>query len=105
MSKKQIRIMAGKVPATVKELLVDEGCTVLEAMKIAAEKCKFNFTTKVFIENGKEMLDIPYVNGEELCRREKVTGGTMIKEVFWDRPLKEADVVLIVPKIKGNEQA
>lgn len=93
-----MKISAGKVPATVKELLVDEGCTVLQAMNIAAEKCGFKFTTEPYKSGNNVMMDVPFLNGKELCRRE----GKVIVEVFWDTPVSSGDIVLIVPKIKGN---
>ena len=94
----QIRISAGKVPATVKELTVEEGITVEEAMQIASEQCGFSFSTKSYKSGSREMVDVPFLNGTELCRRD----GDKIVEVFWKTPVSDGDIILIVPRIKGN---
>jgi hypothetical protein len=96
----QIKISAGKVPGTVQELLVEEGSTVLDAMNLAAQQCGFTFTTKAYLQNGKEWVDVPFLNGKELCRKEN----KVIVEVFWKTRVSAGDSVLIVPKIKGNRK-
>lgn len=98
MQKKQITISAGKVPGAVQELLVDEGISVLDAMTIASGKCGFTFTTKTYRNGSQEMVDVPNLNGRELCRRK----GNVIEEVLWNTKLSAGDIVLIVPRIKGN---
>lgn len=97
-----IRVMVGKVPAKVVDIEVSAGLNIEQVMRIGAEKCGFSFTTKVYTVNGKEMLDVPFLGGKEMCRRENQRGASVIVEVFWNHPVNDGDIILIIPKIKGN---
>lgn len=94
-----MKISVGKVPAKVAEIDVEEGSTVEQVMKIGARQCGFSFTTDVYNTGGKDMMDVPFLNGKELCAR---NAKNAIVEIFWDTVVSDGDVVLIIPKIRGN---
>ena len=94
-----ISVSVGKVPAQVAEIQVEEGLTIKQVMEIGAHKCNFTFSVEPYKSGEKVMMDIPFLNGKEMCRRDK----KIIGEVFWDKPVSDGDIILIIPKIKGNE--
>lgn len=93
-----ITVTAGKVPGTLVSIRL-EGGSVLDVMKTAARECNFEFKTEAYTVGAKTMIDVPYHNGKELCRRE----GDKIVEIFWDTVVGDGDSVLLVPKITGNQ--
>lgn len=92
-------ITAGKVPGAVRQIMVEDGATVLQVMEVAARECGFTFLSTAYSTNGREMVDVPFLNGRELATRD----GEKISSVHWDTPVANGDVVLLVPKIKGNQ--
>lgn len=93
-----ITVSAGKVPGKIVAIRL-EGGTVLDVMKVASRECGFEFKTVEYELGGKKMLDVPFHNGRELCRRE----GQKIIQVLWDTPVADGDTVILVPKISGNQ--
>ncbi len=94
-----MNLTCGKVPGTVKQIVINTPATVLTAMQTAASVCNFTFSKDPYGSNGKEMIDVPFLNGRELAVRE----GEKITLVLWDTPVSDGDIILLVPKIKGNQ--
>ncbi len=94
-----LNLTVGKVPGTVKQITINEPATVLTAMQTAASVCGFSFSKDPYSANGKDMVDVPFLNGRELAVRE----GDKITEVLWDTEVTDGDIVLLVPKIRGNQ--
>lgn len=94
-----LNITVGKVPGNVKTITVEDGSSALDAMKIASIECGFTFSETPYLLNGKEMIDVPSINSKELCERGADGRST---RVIWDTPLRDGDILLITPAIKGN---
>lgn len=94
-----LNLTVGKVPGSVKQITIGAPATVLTAMQAAAGVCGFTFSKDSYSTNGKEMVDVPFLNGRELAVREN----DRITEVLWNTEVADGDIVLLVPKIRGNQ--
>jgi molybdopterin converting factor small subunit len=94
-----LNLTVGKVPGTVKQITINTPASVLTAMQTAAGVCGFSFSSAPYSANGKEMIDVPFLNGRELAVRE----GENIVQVLWDTEVTDGDIILLVPKIRGNQ--
>ncbi len=94
-----LNLTVGKVPGTVKQITINTPATVLTAMQTAAGACGFTFSNEAYSSNGKEMVDVPFLNGRELAVRD----GDKIVEVLWGTEVTDGDIILLVPKIRGNQ--
>lgn len=94
-----LTLTVGKVPGTVKQITISTPATVFTAMQTAAGVCNFSFSKDPYSANGKDMVDVPFLNGRELAERE----GDKIVSVLWDTPVEDGDIILLVPKIRGNQ--
>lgn len=99
MTETTVSLTAGKVPGAVKQFSINAPATVLMAMQAASKACGFSFSTEPYSSNGRDMVDVPFLNGKELATRD----GDVITEVLWKTPVSNGDVILLVPKIKGNQ--
>lgn len=92
----------GRVPGKVKKISLNVPATVYDAVEAASGPCGFTFSREPYEgPDGNEMVDVPYLNGRELATRKN--NGKYIKEVLWDTPVKDGDIVLLIPKIRGNQ--
>jgi len=109
-----VKLKAGKIPGpTPVKLVYDlEGktVTVLQVLTDAANQAskKFTFNTGEYIgENGKTMIDIPFVNGVACAKRipdRLDPNNDRWTDVKWDTPVTEKTfTVLLMPKVQGNQ--
>ncbi len=106
-----LRVTAGKVPGGVAEFQVEEGTTLLEALEQAAEiigekrslgEPAFEVHTEDYAgKGGQNTIDVPQVGGEILANFDKTT--SRWTDIKWDRECNDGDVILVVPKIQGNQ--
>jgi sulfur carrier protein ThiS len=104
-----INVKAGKVPGTMVELELNGGpFTVLQVMELAAEEIgrkrglgrpAFEIHTGDYQAGSRNMVDVPQLNGRMLAEKE----GDRWVNIQWDTPVSDADIVLVVPKIQGNQ--
>lgn len=103
-------IKAGKVPGTIVELQLNGTghFTVLGVMKLAAQEIgrkkglsdpAFEIRTGEYSGSSGNMIDVPQLNGRMLA--EKVSDRW--ENIAWDTPVSDGDIVLVVPKIQGNQ--
>jgi hypothetical protein len=103
-------VKAGRVPGMIIELTLNGGgpFTVFDVMSLAATEIgrkkgltgpAFPVTRGEYFANGRNTVDVPQLNGRMLA--EKV--GERWTNVAWDTPVSEGDIVLVVPKIQGNQ--
>ena len=106
-----IRVKAGRVPGTVIDLSIGEvPLSVFDVLELTAKEIQrlqgrsappfmpkreeYKNTT-----TGKKMIDIPFLNGKPLATKV----GDHWRNVEWDTPVKDGDIVLLIPKIQGNQ--
>lgn len=99
---KTIRVRAGAVPnGGVTYVALPVGSTSEDAMKAASETLGFKFSTVEYQEGDKTMVDVPNINGQDMC---SLDGKGKIKDVVWNTVLKDGDIVIIIAKVKGNQK-
>lgn len=106
---KEIQITAGKVPGAGVETMVLDATTngaptnVFDALTAVAAIKNFKFSKEVYKVDGKDMVDVPFLNGRELSVKEIQQGVSVITSVLWNTPVDDGDTVLLVPMLKGNQ--
>lgn len=103
-------VKAGRVPGMIVELELNGTgeYTVYDVMKLASEEIgrKKGLTTPAFpvskdeySEGGRTKVDVPQLNGKVLADKQ----GDRWTNIAWDTTVKDGDIVLVVPKIQGNQ--
>lgn len=103
-------VKAGRVPGMIVELQLNGvgPYTVFDTMTLAASEIgrkkgmtgpAFPVSRGEYSANGRTTVDVPQLNGRMLA--EKV--GERWKNVAWDTQVSSGDIVLVVPKIQGNQ--
>ncbi len=104
-----ITVKAGKVPGAIIELTLQDGRnTVLSVMQLASQelgrqrglnKPAFEVYTAEYTAGNRQKVDVPQLNGRLLADRV----GERFENINWQQPVKDNDIVLVVPKIQGAQ--
>lgn len=104
-----VTVKAGRVPGSIIALVVREGTTVFDVMKLAAEEIgkkrelgrpAFNVTRGDYTgDNGRTSVDVPQMDGQILATKSR----NRYVDIRWDTPVTRDCTVLVVPKIQGNQ--
>ena len=102
-------VKAGRVPGMIVELVLNGAMfTVFQVMQLAAAEIgrkkglggpAFPVNRGEYNAGGRNSVDIPQLNGRMLAEKQ----GERWINIAWDTPVKNDDIVLVVPKIQGNQ--